>query len=173
MQVTIQTVMTHQNCISKDTELLAKFAHENEMNLDILIARPIGRWEGNEEVLITPEDNNFLIDLRNQYPEVHRDTFPVYGKCAGCGTVNRVLHITKYGDVLPCPMIHISIGNIFEESLADIIKRGLSIKWFNGFYPICLSGEDRHFIKKYMSKFYGKPLPLSWKEAFTEEDFIH
>ena len=72
----------------------------------------------------------------------------------------------------PCVFIHISIGNIFEEPLKDIIERGLRIKWFNEYQPLCLSGEHRNFIKKYMSEFYGKPLPISYKEAFTAEDFV-
>lgn len=172
LQAAIQNVMSHQNCISEDTEKLAEFAHKNGFNLDVLIARAVGRWEGKEEVLITPEDNRFLMELRNKYPEVHRDTFPTYGKKAECGCVNRNLHITKYGDVLPCVFIHIAIGNIFEEPLKDIIDRGFRIKWFREHQPLCLSGEHKNFIRKYMSKFYGKPLPISYKEAFTEEDFI-
>lgn len=172
LQVTLQTVISHQNCITEDTERLAKFAHENEVNMDIMIAKAIGRWEGNEEVLITPEDAEYLVKLRNIYPEVQRDVFSTYGKCGGCNAVKRTLHVTKYGDVLPCGFIHIAIGNLFEESLKDILDRGLRIKWFNVFYPTCPAGEDRKWIRKYMSKFYGKPLPISWKEAFTEEDFI-
>ena len=68
--------------------------------------------------------------------------------------------------------IQMAKGNIFEESLPDILKRGMSIKHFAEYNPKCLSGEDRGFIDKYMSKFYGKPLPISWQEAFTDEDFI-
>lgn len=172
LQATIQTVVSHQQCITEKTRKLAQFAHENNYNLDVLIARAVGQWEGNEEVLITPEDNDYLIQLRNEYPEVHRDTFPTYGKEAECGCVNRTLHITKYGDLLPCVFIHISLGNIFEEPLADIIARGNRIKWFKIKTSLCLSGENRKFIREYMSKFYGKPLPISYKEAFTESDFI-
>ncbi len=172
LQAAIQTVVSHQTCITKATEKLAEFAHENEYNLDVLVARAVGRWEGQEDVLITPNDNKFLIELRNKYPEVHRDTFPTYGKEPECGCVNRNLHITKYGDVLPCVFIHISIGNIFEEPLKDIIERGFRIKWFKEHQPLCLSGEHKNFIRNYMSKFYGKPLPISYKEAFTAEDFI-
>lgn len=171
-QTGINTVISHQNCQTKETEELAKYANENDYNLDVFIARAIGAWEGKEEVLITAEDNRYLMELRNKYPVVHRDTFPTYGQNRGCGTVRNVLHITKYGDVLPCVFIHISIGNIFEEPLKDIIERGLRIKWFNEFQPLCLSGEHRNFIRKYMSKFYGKPLPISYKDAFTDEDYV-
>ena len=84
----------------------------------------------------------------------------------------RTLHITQYGDVLPCVYVHIALGNVFEESLADIIERGQSIRHFREHNPLCLSGEDRHFIDKYMTKFYGKPLPIHWSEAFDEDDFV-
>lgn len=172
LQAVIQTVVSHQNCRTKSTEELAKFANENGFNLDVLIARAIGEWEGKEEVLIDKEDADYLLELRNKYPVVHRDTFPTYGQNRGCGCVKNVLHLTKYGDILPCVFIHISIGNIFDEPLKDIIDRGLSIKWFGEYQPVCLSGEDKRFIKNYMSKFYEKPLPISYKDVFTEEDYI-
>lgn len=172
IQTAIQTVVSHQNCQTKATEDLAKFANDNDFNLDVLVARATGRWEGKEEVLITKEDNEFLLNLRNKYPVVHRDTFPTYGQNRGCGAVKNVLHLTKYGDILPCVFIHISIGNIFEEPLKDIIERGLSLKWFGQYCPNCLSGENKTFIRNYMSKFYGKPLPISYKDVFTEKDYI-
>ena len=165
-------MVSHQSCQTPETEALAKFANENNFNLDILIARAIGAWEGKEEVLITNDDNEYLKTLRNKYPVLTRDTYPSYGQDRGCGTVKHILHLTKYGDILPCAFIHISLGNIFEEPLKDIIERGLRIKWFNEYQPLCLSGEHRNFIRQYMSKFYGKPLPISYKDAFTEEDFI-
>lgn len=172
LQAGIQTVVSHQSCQTKATEDLAKFANDNDFHLDILIARAIGKWEGKEEVLITEEDAEYLVNLRNKYPVVHRDIFPTYGQNRGCGTVKHSIHLTKYGDILSCAFIHISLGNIFEEPLKDIIERGLSIKWFGEHQPVCLSGEDKTFISKYMSKFYGKPLPISYKDAFTEEDYI-
>lgn len=172
LQVAIQTVISHQNCMTKDTEALAKFANDNGFNMDIMVAKAVGRWEGKEEVLITEEDNNFLMELRNMYPVVHRDTFPTYGINRGCAAVTQNLHLTKYGDILPCGFIHISIGNIFEEPLKDILDRGLRIKWFGEFQPLCLSGENREFIRKYMRQFYGKPLPVSYRDVFTEDDYI-
>lgn len=172
LSVVIQTVVTRQNCQTDRIIQMAKFAQENGFTVDVLIARATGAWEGKHEVLINEEDAAFLRKAHEQYPVLHRDTFPSYGMDKGCGCVDSTLHITPYGDVLPCVYIHIAIGNIFEESLAEIIKRGQSIKCFREYNPLCLSGEDRHFIDKYMTKFYGKPLPIHWSDAFGEEDFI-
>ena len=86
--------------------------------------------------------------------------------------LKKILEITKYGDVMPCVFMHISLGNVFDDKLKDIIDRGLSIKYFHDSSPVCLSGVDRNFISKYMSRFYGKPLPVSYTEIFDDSDFI-
>jgi len=172
LDVIIQHVVTRQNTQTRETEELAKFATKNGFMLDIINVKAIGRLEGCHEVLINEEDAAFLRDLHQRYPVARRDLFPSYGIDRGCGAVNSTFQLTKYGDILPCGYIHISIGNIFEEKLEDIIKRGLSISHFRNYSCKCLSGEDRCFIEKYMSKFYGKPLPIHWTEAFTDEDFV-
>jgi MoaA/NifB/PqqE/SkfB family radical SAM enzyme len=173
LQVSVQTVISHQTARTKATELLAQFCQENGFNFDIMIAKAIGKWEGKEDVLLDEADAEHLVELRKQYSLVQRDVFPTYGStCGGCVAVLKTLHLTKYGDILPCGFIHISIGNIFDEPLRDIIERGFKIKFFRTRQPICLAGEDRSFIKNYMSKFYGKPLPVHWSEVFGEEDFV-
>jgi MoaA/NifB/PqqE/SkfB family radical SAM enzyme len=171
LQVSVQTVVSRQTARTRASEQLASFCQENGFNFDIMIAKAIGRWEGKEEVLILKEDADYLLDLRKKYPLVQRDVFPSYGgKTGGCVAVQKTLLLTKYGDILPCGFMHISIGSIFEEPLKRIIERGFSIKYFRNRHPICLSGEDREFIGKYMAKCYGKPLPVHWSEVFGKED---
>jgi MoaA/NifB/PqqE/SkfB family radical SAM enzyme len=172
LSVVLQTVLTRQNARTEATEKLAEFANDNGFALDVLIVRAVGRLEGRHELLCTPEDIEYINNLHKKYPLVFRDTFPSYGINRGCNTVRNLLRITQFGDVLPCVYIFISIGNIFEEPLKDIIARGLSIKYFHDYSPICLSGENREFIENYMSRFYGKPLPISYKEAFENHDYI-
>lgn len=172
LDVIVQHVVTRQNTQTPETEELAKFATENGFMLDIINVKAIGRLEGRHDILINDEDAAFLRNLHEKYPVARRDLFPSYGIDRGCGAVNSTFQLTKYGDILPCGYIHISIGNIFEEKLKDIIDRGLRIKHFRKYSPKCLSGEDRCFIEKYMTKFYGKPKPIHWTEAFTDEDFI-
>ncbi|MBF0594322.1 MAG: radical SAM protein [Candidatus Omnitrophica bacterium] len=172
LSVVIQTCITHQNCRTDRTLEMAKFAQENGFTVDVMIAHAVGEWEGKHDMLIDADDAAYMKHVNQQYPSLHRDTFPTYGIERGCGSVNSNLHLTQYGDILPCGFIHISLGNIFEESFAAILKRGMSIKHFKEFNPLCLSGEDSNFIKNYMSKFYGKPLPVHWSEVFTPEDFV-
>ena len=171
LSVVIQTVVTRETCQTPRTREMARFAQENGFTVDVLVARATGAWEGRHDLLINEDDAQFLRDIHRDFPVLHRDTFPAYGIDKGCGCVHSTLHLTQYGDVLPCVYIHISLGNIFEESLSDIIKRGQSIKWFKRHNRLCLSGEDREFINRYMANFYGRSLPIHWSEAFDKNDF--
>lgn len=166
----IQHVITHQNARTESTVKLAKFAQENGFSLDLVIAKALGEWEGHHEVLIDADDAKFLWELHKKYPAARRDVFSSYGMHGGCGVLKRCFHISQYGDVFPCVFMHITIGNIFEDSLKDIVDRGMKIRHFRDHSPICLSGEDRSFINKYMTRFYGKPLPVDYREIFTDED---
>lgn len=172
LSVVIQTCITHENCRTDRTVQMAKFAQENGFVIDVMIAHAVGEWEGRHDMLIDEADAAYMREVHRQYPSLHRDTFPTYGIDRGCGSVQSNLHLTQYGDILPCGFIHISIGSIFEESLAAILERGMRIRHFKEYNPLCLSGEDRNFIEKYMAKFYGKPLPVPWTEVFGEEDFV-
>jgi len=74
---------------------------------------------------------------------------------------------------MPCPYIHVSLGNFFKEPLKDIIERGLNIRHFGQYCDTCWIAEDRKFIDKYLvKKIYGKPLPVPYNEVFSKEDFI-
>jgi len=168
----IQYVVTHENAQSESTVNLAKFSQENGFSLDLVNAKAIGEWEGRHDVLIDKDDAIFLRKLNQQYPAARRDLFPSFGMRGGCGALKRCFHITQFGDVLICAFMHISIGNIFEDSLKTIVDRGMKIRYIKNFSPICLAGEDRHFITKYMSKFYGKALPVDYREIFEEGDFV-
>jgi len=172
LSVVIQTVVTHQNCQTPRLEQMARFAEREGFTVDVLIARATGSWEGRHDVLIDDADAEFLRRAHEEHPVLHRDTFPSYGMDKGCGCVDSTLHITQYGDVLPCVYVHIALGSIFEESLADLITRGQSIRCFREHNSLCLSGEDRGFINKYMTKFYGKDLPVHWSEVFDDGDLV-
>ena len=173
LQVMAQTVITHQNCRTEATEKMAAYCQEHGYQMDVMLGKAVGRWEGQHDILVDGADLKHLRELHEKYPLLHLDTFPTYHEKQGsCGAVKKILEVTRYGDVMPCVFIHIAIGNVFDDSLAEIMERGLSIRHFRKDSPICLSGVDRNFIKNHMSKFYGKPLPISYKDAFTEEDFV-
>ena len=171
LEPVIQTVATRNNTQSREMLDLATFARDNGYTVDVVLAKPVGSWEGNYDVLVTKEDIDYLYEMNKEYP-MRREVYPAYGIQKGCGAVKSFICITKYGDILPCTFIPVSIGNIFEESLKEITDRGLRIKWFKNHTSICPAGQNRFFIDNYIAKCWGKPAPMSWKEIFTENDFI-
>ena len=171
LEPVMQTVATRQNTQSEEMLGLARFARDNGFTVDVVLAKPVGSWAGNMHVLVNEDDIRYLYELNKEYP-MRREVYPAYGIHKGCGTMKSFMCITKYGDVLPCTFIPISIGNIFEEPLKDIVDRGMSIKWFRSCTDLCPSGQNRYFIENYISKCWGQALPLSWKDVFTDKDFV-
>jgi MoaA/NifB/PqqE/SkfB family radical SAM enzyme len=74
-----------------------------------------------------------------------------------------MISITQYGDVLPCPWMYFSIGNIFDQSLKEICAKGM--RYFGADERKCLISQDRQFIDNAAAKTYGKPLPVRIEEV--------
>ena len=72
---------------------------------------------------------------------------------------------------MPCPYVHIKLGNIFESSLKNISNAGFKVKYFRDNSQTCLAGEDKSFIKNYMAKeginIFNAP---SINEVFSAEE---
>ena len=172
LNIILATVVSKQRVRSKEFIDFLEFAKEKGVGVFVTYAKPVGCWEGNFDVLVNRDDMDYMRELEKKY-NVFTHLTPAYGLNLGCIAVKRMVSITKYGDVMPCPYIHTSLGNFFEEPLKDIIKRGMKIKYFGKHVDTCLIAEDRKFINDYVvKKIYGKPLPVPYSEVFTSEDLI-
>jgi MoaA/NifB/PqqE/SkfB family radical SAM enzyme len=165
----------HYNAFSKDVEDMCKYSLEKGFTTLVNVATPMGMWHSSHEIMCDEEDTKRIIELRKTYKNILRNLWNPFDKhfegVIGCNTVNR-LYITPIGDVLPCPYVHIKIGNVFESSLSEISDYGFSIKHFREYSPLCLSGEDHNFVSKYLSKanqsIFNPALP---NDIFDETDF--
>ncbi|MGO9013530.1 MAG: radical SAM/SPASM domain-containing protein [Dissulfurispiraceae bacterium] len=172
LNIILATVVTRQRVRSEEFIEFLEFAKKKGVAVFVTYAKPVGDWEGNFDVLVTRDDMDYMRELEKKY-NVFTHLTPSYGIEMGCIAVKRMVSITKYGDVMPCPYIHTSLGNFFKEPLKDIIERGLNIKFFGKFFDSCLIAEDRTFINNYdVKKIYGKLLPVPYSEVFTKEDII-
>lgn len=170
LNIFIQTVVTKERLYSEEFINFIEFFNSKDIGVFVSFAKPVGAWEGHFDNLINKDDLKYMKKLETKY-NVFTHLTPGYGIEMGCIAVKGMFSITQYGDVLPCPYIHVSIGNIFDEPLKDIIERGLEIKYFGEHYNTCLIAEDKEFIKEYIAgKVYNKPLPVSCAEVFTAED---
>lgn len=172
LSVILATVVTKQRVRSQEFIDYLEFAKSKDVGVFITYAKPVGAWEGNLDILVSRDDMDYVRELEKKY-NVFTHLTPMYGMDLGCIAVKRMVSITKYGDVMPCPYIHTSLGNFFEEPLRDIIERGLNVKYFGQHKDTCLIAEDRHFIKEYdVKKIYGNPLPVPYGNVFSADDFI-
>ncbi|MCL6588765.1 MAG: radical SAM protein [Firmicutes bacterium] len=173
LNIIIQTVVTKQRLRSDEFINFIEFFNQKNVGVFVTYAKPVGAWEGNFEGLVNKDDMNYLRELEKKY-NVFTHLTPSYGLDLGCIAVKRMISVTQYGDVLPCPYIHVSLGNVFEEPLKEIIERGMNIKYFGKYVDTCLIAEDRDFIDKYVvNRIYGRPLPVPYNEVFNDEDKIN
>ncbi len=170
LDIFIQTVVTKQRLHSDEFLKFVNYFNDKGIGVFVTYAKPVGSWEGNFDIMVDKKDMEYFRKLEKKY-NVYTHLTPAYGLNMGCIAVKGMFSVTQYGDVLPCPYIHISIGNVFKEPLKDIIKRGLGIKFFGEHVDTCTIAEDRDFVHNYIEKkVYGKPLPVAWDKVFTDKD---
>lgn len=170
LAIFIQTVVTKQRLHTDEFLEFVKYFNNRGIGVFVTYAKPVGAWEGNFDSMVDRDDMAYMKELEKQY-NVFTHLTPAYGLDMGCIAIKGMFSVTQYGDVLPCPYIHTSIGNVFKEPLKDIIKRGMDIKWFGEHVDTCMIAEDREFIGKYVvGRIYGKSLPVPCSEVFSEED---
>lgn len=166
----VQTVVTKQRLYSDEFIQFVEYLNNRGIMVFVTYAKPVGAWEGHYECMVNKDDMDYMRELEKKYNLCTHLT-PAYGRDMGCIAVKGMISITQYGDVQPCPYMHMSLGNVFNEPLKDIIQRGLNIKWFGEYLDDCPIARDRDFIAKYIEPhIYGKPLPVDCNNIFTEKD---
>ena len=166
----------HYNANTEHFKQLLDYSKDNNYKTLLNVAVPSGMWQKMTDIICDEKDREYLKKIRKEYKNLVRNIWNPFDKnhekILGCTTVNR-LYVTPIGDVLVCPYVHIKIGNIFESTLKEIVDYGFSIKYFRNHSDLCLAGEDKEFIKKFMTK-SGQTIfkPALAKDIFSQEDFI-
>jgi len=168
LKVTVNTTITKESVYSEGFKKLSEICLQKNVVHYILIGIPVGSWSGKKDVLIGQEERDYLVELNNKYNNMIRRDVDSRLFRTGCPALKEGVYITAFGDVLPCPFTHISLGNLRKYSLKDIVKRGLTFKPLKEHNPLCLIGEDKEFIKKYGYKTYNAKIrPLDGEEIFS------
>ena len=168
----IQTCVTKQRLHSDEFLKFVEFYNNMGLMVFITFAKPVGAYEGQYDSMVNEEDIEYERELEKKY-QLCTHLTPGYGLHMGCVGVKGFISVTQYGDVQPCPYFHTSIGNILDTPLEDILKNGLSIKYFGEHYDECFLAQDVDWVKKYVAKkIYGKPVPVAYTEVFGKEDLI-
>jgi MoaA/NifB/PqqE/SkfB family radical SAM enzyme len=171
MKPYVNIVVGHYNAQSEE---LRKFLDKlDHLGYGIVFncASPTGNWRGNYDVMLNEEDSKAIEQLKKEHPSIIRDLWNYFNPddtlVYGCPAVN-LFYVNPLGDILPCPYIHTKLGNIKEEPLETIIKRGFNIQQFRENSKKCLVGEDREFAMKYLDKDMSILNPIELKDMFLE-----
>lgn len=166
----------HYNAFSDDIKMLVQYSKDQNYTTLLNVATPAGMWQKASEIMVDEDDKAHLIEMRKEYKNILRNIWNPFDRkyegILGCNTVNR-MYITPIGDVLVCPYVHIKIGNVYEQSLREIAEFGFSIKHFRNHSSLCLAGEDRDFVKKYLER-DGTTIfkPQLAQDIFAKDDFV-
>jgi len=161
----IQTVVTKTRLHSKEFKDFITYFTGRNIDVFVTFAKPVGSYKGCFDGMIDQSDLDYFKTLQQDY-RVFSHLTPAFGMSLGCPAVKGILTITEYGDVLGCQYTNISIGNLREESLKDIIKRGASIKWYKKHMDTCPPAMD----KEYIQRTYSDRFPIPWNEFFSEDE---
>jgi MoaA/NifB/PqqE/SkfB family radical SAM enzyme len=173
MHVILSTVIWKDRIYTDEWRNFLDFAKEKEVGTYVVFAKPVGAFEGVTEQMLTEKENKILEQFEKEY-DMFTHMSPSYGRDIGCIAVKRMVSMSRYGDLMPCPYQHVALGNFFEESLGDILDRSLNIKWFDPLKNMpCICGVDKGFIANVISPTYGDAeVPVRYDKILTGDDFI-
>jgi len=146
--VCLSTVLTHSNF--DEVEKIIDFAARYK-NVFVLL-NPIsasGAMVGETQNKLTQDDlvkyeNLLKIDL------VRADTVVNFSGKAGCPGGKERIHITAFGDVITCPHVQISYGNVKDEPLKQIWERMYNFPDLKKYSSVCKHVFDQTYYDKFL-----------------------
>jgi MoaA/NifB/PqqE/SkfB family radical SAM enzyme len=155
LQISVSFVLTHQNLRSEMVDRVIEYTRNAKITLLANVATASGRWQTRPSYLFDEQDRVYLEDLQRRFPYLRTDH-----DRGGCPAAVRKVYITPQGDVLPCPFIHVSYGNVRHRPLAEIIAEMTEHYPFSRM-PVCPAAEGESFLTEWYPHIGDAPkLPL-------------
>jgi hypothetical protein len=151
---------------------LVDYCVSERVLLNLVLAAPSGNWDAHLEATLGAADMRYVRALIQSTPYVRQDMDSIsLGR--GCPAMKEAIYITPFGDVMCCPFIHVSFGNLHEESLQQIVERGLRYPFLEVHAKRCLVAEEPVFMDKYLSRVFGRSdLPAPCTEVFGHPETV-
>jgi len=146
LELLISTVIIRDRVFSQEFLDLCEFCKVNEIPLYVTLAKPVGTAREHDEWVCVKKDIDQLKVLENKY-NVFTHMSPSYGQPGRCITVKGINTINHDGELIPCPYMDLSVGNVVKESLSTVLDRGMKNKWLGPYRDECIIGEHFGFIK--------------------------
>lgn len=159
LNICVSTILTRDNF--DDIKKLADLTKKEKVFLLLNPVSSSGAFQGKEEKKLKEIDKKRYYDLL-KIGHVRADTVLNFRGGSGCpGGVERI-EITAYGDVMTCPLVQVSYGNVLEEPLDKIYRRISNFPLLKDLFKECRHLFNDEYIEKMIRPIYGeKHLPIS------------
>lgn len=168
LNLMLSIVISKENIESEAFSWAIKMSKKYNCVLNLALAVPCGMWKHKYDIMLTDEDIRRLNVIMQKNPFIRTD-FDTNWFRKGCGGSKEKLYISPYGDVLPCPFIHISFGNVLIEPLKDIWHRAHGTKAFDEYAPVCIAAQD-YLFNTYLDRSYP-PVNYAVVEDLLETNY--
>lgn len=146
LELLISTCIVKDRVFTKEFEDLCEYCKAEDIPLYVTLAKPVGTAREHDEWVCVKRDVDQLKLLEEKY-NIFTHMSPSYGQPGRCITVKGINTINHDGELIPCPYMDLSIGNIVKEPLATVLDRGMRNKWLGPYRDECIIGEHKGFIK--------------------------
>lgn len=162
LRVYISTVLTKQNVRDGSMKNLEHFCGERNILLHTNLPALYGMWAGREDLFLNEEDKNLV---RKFYHGKHVRACEMSSYFSTrCRSGVEKLHITAYGDVMPCTFVPISFGNIRKEKLSEIRQRMLTYPYISDHNEMCIPSTNKGYSEVMKEKLTVKKVPIPYKD---------
>tara|TARA_B100000795_G_C22746004_1_gene417286 strand:- start:415 stop:1374 length:960 start_codon:yes stop_codon:yes gene_type:complete len=146
LELLISTCIIKDRVFSKEFEDLCSYCQDEDIPLYVTLAKPVGSAREQDTWVCTKEDVDQLKYLEDKY-NIFTHMSPSYGQPGRCITVKGINTVNHDGEIVPCPYMDLSIGNVTKEPLRDILSRGMMNSWLGPYRDECIIGEHMEFIR--------------------------
>ncbi len=152
LKVCLNAVFFHGN--AREIRELIDFSKEKGTFLVLNTASTEGKWRGINTNRLSKEDEK-LFDEFMRFPHVRHDSSANFTGRRECPGGKERIHINAYGDVLTCPLVQISYGNVLKEPLKKIRSRMLNVALLKKYNRMCKHAFDEEYYKQALQPIEG------------------
>ncbi len=168
LNICLSSVMYHGN--QEEIIKLLNLAKSYDVFLVLNKASASGRWKEQAEMKMKQEELEIFEGLLREYPHARSDTVFNYRGGSGCPMIEKI-YITAYGDLISCPHVQISFGNVLQEGVKKVYQRMCSFVDFKKYSKVCKHAFDPDFYERYLDSIKNNrdmPLPVEEHPRYAE-----
>lgn len=145
LELLLSTCVVKDRVFSAEFDDFTRYCKDNDVPLYVTLAKPVGSAREHDEWIVKKRDVDRLKILEDDF-NIFTHMSPSYGQPGKCITVKGINTVNHDGEIVPCPYMDLSIGNVMKTPLAEILDRGMRNKWLGPYRDECIIGENLDFI---------------------------